>query len=66
MLKMLSYEKEDITAYSSNMVDIAQRLWLNNGITERQFDELKRLYRAVLSSHDYLRNRMEAAREPGL
>jgi hypothetical protein len=66
MLQMLKRDKDEITAYAGNMVDVAQRLWLNNRLSEKRYEELKHLYRTVLAVHDELRAHMEAAREPGL
>jgi hypothetical protein len=66
MLQMLKRDKDEITAYAGNMVDIAQRLWLNNRLSEKRYEELKRLYRTVLAAHDELRAHMESAREPGI
>jgi hypothetical protein len=65
MLQMLKRDKDEITAYAGNMVDVAQRLWLNNRLSEKRYEELKTLYKSVLAAHDKLRARMEAAREPG-
>jgi hypothetical protein len=66
MLQTLKRDKDEITAYAGNMVDVAQRLWLNNRLSEKRYEELKALYRTVIATHDELRARMEAAREPGL
>jgi hypothetical protein len=66
MLQMLKRDKDEVTAYAGNMVDVAQRLWLNNRLSEKRYEELKRLYRTALAAHDELRAHMEAAREPGL
>jgi hypothetical protein len=65
ILQMLKRDKDEVTAYAGNMVDVAQRLWLNNRIPETRYEELKALYRTVLSAHDQLRAAMESAREPG-
>ena len=65
MLQTLKRDKTEVTAYCGNMVDIAQRLWLNNRLPEERYDEFKALYRTVLAAHDELREKMEAAREPG-
>jgi RAB protein geranylgeranyltransferase component A len=65
MLQMLKREKDEVTAYAGNMVDVAQRLWLNNRLSEKRYEELKRLYKSVLAAHDELRVAMEAARESG-
>jgi hypothetical protein len=65
MLQMLKRDKDEVTAYAGNMVDVAQRLWLNNRLSEKRYEELKTLYKSVLAAHDELRADMEAAREPG-
>lgn len=65
MLQMLKRDKDEVTAYAGNMVDIAQRLWLNNRLSEKRYEELKRLYRTLIAAHDELRVRLETAREPG-
>jgi hypothetical protein len=65
MLQTLKRDKDEATAYAGNMVDIAQRLWLNNRLPEKRYEELKTLYRTVLAVHDELLEKMEAAREPG-
>jgi len=65
MLMMLRREKDEVTAYAGEMIDIIQRLWLNNRMPEARYEELKALYQSLPKLHDEVRAAMEAAREPG-
>jgi hypothetical protein len=66
MLTMLRREKDEVTAYAGAMIDIAQRLWLNNRMSEARYEELKALYQSLPRIHDEVRAAMEQAKEAGL